>query len=283
MKKFYKLKNDAVFKAVFCKEKNIDLLELLLQEALNKKINIISINTPEIYKNNVYEKGRTLDVLIRSNNLFINVEINTFVSNSLKRRNAGYIFRKYSELTHIGESYNSMPLVIQINLSNLNSNKLVYKYNLYDKVNNKTYIDNLEIYEFNITKIKETCYNKSSKYRLLSLLDCNKEELDLLKGDDIVERIKNEVNYLNDDPDFIKYMSEEDEARLLKNTLKEDAYQTGIEQGIEQGVKQGIEQGIEEGSKKQKLMTAKELLKNNIPIDIIVKSTGLTENEINSI
>ena len=279
MKKFYKLKNDAVFKAVFCKEKNIDLLELLLQEALNKKINIISINTPEIYKNNVYEKGRTLDVLIKSDNLLINVEINTFVSNSLKRRNAGYIFRKYSELTHMGESYNSMPLVIQINLSSLNSNKLVYKYNLYDKINNKTYIDNLEIYEFNITKIKETCYNKSSKYRLLSLLDCNKEELDLIKGDDIVERIKNEVNYLNDDPDFIKYMSEEDEARLLKNTLKEDAYQTGIEQGV----KQGIEQGIEEGSKKQKLMTAKELLKNNIPIDIIVKSTGLTENEINSI
>ena len=94
-----------------------------------------------------------------------------------------------------------------------------------------------------------------------------------------MERIKNEVNYLNEDPDFIKYMSEEDEARLLKNTLKEDAYQTGIEKGIKQGVKQGIE----EGSKKQKLMTAKELLKNNIPIDIIVKSTGLTENEINSI
>ena len=271
MKKFYKLKNDAVFKAVFCKEKNKDLFELLLQEALNKKINIISINTPEIYKNNVYEKGRTLDVLIKSDNLLINVEINTFVSNSLKRRNAGYIFRKYSELTHMGESYNSMPLVIQINLSSLNSNKLVYKYNLYDKVNNKTYIDNLEIYEFNITKIKETCYNKSSKYRLLSLLDCNKEELDLLKGDDIVERIKNEVNYLNDDPDFIKYMSEEDEARLLKNTLKEDAYQTGIEEGIEKG------------SKQQKLITAKELLKNNIPIDIIIKSTGLTENEINSI
>ena len=183
----------------------------------------------------------------------------------------------------MGESYNSMPLVIQINLSSLNSNKLVYKYNLYDKINNKTYIDNLEIYEFNITKIKETCYNKSSKYRLLSLLDCNKEELDLIKGDDIVERIKNEVNYLNDDPDFIKYMSEEDEARLLKNTLKEDAYQTGIHEGFEKGVEHGIEQGIEEGSKKQKLITAKELLKNNIPIDIIVKSTGLTENEINSI
>ena len=78
-------------------------------------------------------------------------------------------------------------------------------------------------------------------------------------------------------------MSEEDEARLLKNTLKEDAYQTGIHEGFEKGVEHGIEQGIEEGSKKQKLITAKELLKNNIPIDIIVKSTGLTKNEINNI
>ena len=86
-----------------------------------------------------------------------------------------------------------------------------------------------------------------------------------------MERIKNEVNYLNDDPDFIKYMSEEDEARLLKNTLKEDAYQTGIHEGIEKGIEKG------------KLITAKELLKNNIPIDIIVKSTGLTEEEINMI
>ena len=218
--------------------------------------------------------------------MLINVEINTYVSNSLRRRNAGYIFKKYSELTRMGDSYNSMPMVIQINLSDLNNKEICYKYSLYDKTNNKTYIDNLEIYEYNITKIKEMCYNKPSRYKLLSLLDCDREELNALKGDDKVERIKEEIKYLNEDPEFVRYMSDEDEARLLKNTLKTDAYEEGVEDGIEQGIQKGIEQQKElneQELKQQKLSTAKTLKENNVSIDIIIKSTGLTEDEINSI
>ena len=202
--------------------------------------------------------------------MLINVEINTYVSNSLRRRNAGYIFKKYSELTRMGDSYNSMPMVIQINLSDLNNKEICYKYSLYDKTNNKTYIDNLEIYEYNITKIKEMCYNKPSRYKLLSLLDCDLEELNALKGDDKVERIKEEIKYLNEDPEFVRYMSDEDEARLLKNTLKTDAYEEGVE--------------YQKKLNEQKLKsTVKTLKENNVSIDIIVKSTGLTEDEINSI
>ena len=218
--------------------------------------------------------------------MLINVEINTYVSNSLRRRNAGYIFKKYSELTRMGDSYNSMPMVIQINLSDLNNKEICYKYSLYDKTNNKTYIDNLEIYEYNITKIKEMCYNKPSRYKLLSLLDCDREELNALKGDDKVERIKEEIKYLNEDPEFVRYMSDEDEARLLKNTLKTDAYEEGVEDGIEQGIQKGIEQQKElneQELKQQKLSTAKTLKENNVSIDIIIKSTGLTEDEVNSI
>ena len=218
--------------------------------------------------------------------MLINVEINTYVSNSLRRRNAGYIFKKYSELTRMGDSYNSMPMVIQINLSDLNNKEICYKYSLYDKTNNKTYIDNLEIYEYNITKIKEMCYNKPSRYKLLSLLDCDREELNALKGDDKVERIKEEIKYLNEDPEFVRYMSDEDEARLLKNTLKTDAYEEGVEDGIEQGIQKGIEQQKElneQELKQQKLSTAKTLKENNVSIDIIIKSTGLTKDEINNI
>ena len=210
--------------------------------------------------------------------MLINVEINTYVSNSLRRRNAGYIFKKYSELTRMGDSYNSMPMVIQINLSDLNNKEICYKYSLYDKTNNKTYIDNLEIYEYNITKIKEMCYNKPSRYKLLSLLDCDLEKLNALKGDDKVERIKEEIKYLNEDPEFVRYMSDEDEARLLKNTLKTDAYEDGLQKGIEQQ-KELNEQEL----KQQRISTAKTLKENNVSIDIIIKSTGLTEDEINSI
>jgi len=43
----------------------------------------------------------------------------------------------------------------------------------------------------------------------------------------------------------------------------------------------GLEEGIEQGEKKAKIETAKNLLKNGISLEIIMKSTGLSEEEIN--
>ena len=42
----------------------------------------------------------------------------------------------------------------------------------------------------------------------------------------------------------------------------------------------GIKEGLEEGSKKEKLEIAKKLKQENIETDIIVKTTGLTKEEI---
>ena len=134
MKKFYKIKNDAMFKAIFCKEENRDALERLIEEVIGKKVNIIRLDVPEVLKNNILTKGRTLDVLVKCEDYLINIEINTESDRvSLNRRNASYIFLKYAESVHINENYINMPKVIQINLSNMKSKELVYKYTLYDK------------------------------------------------------------------------------------------------------------------------------------------------------
>ena len=108
-----------------------------------------------------------------------------------------------------------------------------------------------------------------------------------------MERIKEEIKYLNEDPEFVRYMSDEDEARLLKNTLKTDEYEAGVEEGIQKGIEQQkeiSEQELkhqqelnEQQLKEQKISIAKALKENNVSIDIIIKSTGLTEDEINSI
>ncbi len=60
--------------------------------------------------------------------------------------------------------------------------------------------------------------------------------------------------------------------RDLKNSLD-----TAREEGREEGKEIGI--GI--GRKEEKIEIAKSLLSNNVPIDVIVQSTGLTEEEIN--
>ena len=67
----------------------------------------------------------------------------------------------------------------------------------------------------------------------------------------------------------------EGKKRGIKQGLKQ-----GVEQGIEKGIKQGIEQGIEQGEKNRTIEIAKKMLKQNIPIETIVKITELSEEEL---
>ena len=57
----------------------------------------------------------------------------------------------------------------------------------------------------------------------------------------------------------------------------------GIEKGIKQGIEQGIEQGLREGEHAKTIEIAKEMLKENIDINIIFKVTNLSISEINSL
>ena len=54
----------------------------------------------------------------------------------------------------------------------------------------------------------------------------------------------------------------------------------GIEQGIEQGLDQGLEQGIKQGATQSRIEIARAMLALGLGKDIICKSTGLTEDEL---
>ena len=47
--------------------------------------------------------------------------------------------------------------------------------------------------------------------------------------------------------------------------------------------RQGLSEGYDAGERNKQLEIAKNMLKDNIPIDIIMKYTNLTENEINNL
>ena len=61
--------------------------------------------------------------------------------------------------------------------------------------------------------------------------------------------------------------------------LRDQGYRDGLSQGKAEGKAEGISQGKIESKKE----IAKNLLKNKIDISIIASSTGLTEEEINSL
>lgn len=78
-----------------------------------------------------------------------------------------------------------------------------------------------------------------------------------------MEKLKEEIKKLNKDSKFVELMSEEEEERKYINTVKKIEYNKGVEQGI--------------------LKTARNLLDLGIPVEDIVKATGLTEKDIEKI
>ncbi|MCB8818112.1 hypothetical protein LJE72_21725 [Desulfosporosinus sp. SRJS8] len=56
-----------------------------------------------------------------------------------------------------------------------------------------------------------------------------------------------------------------------------------ITEGMEKGMEKGIEKGIEKGMEKGKLEVAENLLRLGMGIDMIIKATGLSEEEIRKI
>ena len=139
-------------------------------------------------------------------------------------------------------------------------------YKLIDKNSGIQFIDNLTIYEYNINRINEL---KGKDYDFLKMLNADKKELSkLCKGDDLMEKFKKEVETLNEDPLFIDWISPEEDAIKVQNTLIQNSFD------------EGIKAGIKEGQKQNSLEIAKSMLDDNIDIDIICKHTKLSKEEI---
>ena len=82
--------------------------------------------------------------------------------------------------------------------------------------------------------------------------------------------------------------------RDWKNTIDTAAYkgekkgfkkgeEIGIEKGRKEGLKEGEKIGIEKGKKEKAIEIAKQLKAESVPVDIIIKCSGLSEEEINSL
>ena len=125
------------------------------------------------------------------------------------------------------------------------------------------YIKNLTIYEINMDKYKEILYNgdeeqlEENKY--LIMLDMDKEELNKLKKDKVVEEYMEKIERLNQNPMFINWITKEKDEEMIKNTQIRRAKDTG----------------------KRELVNT--MLKNGASIEQISKLTDLSIDEITQI
>ena len=280
-----------MFKAVFCMPGNEQILKEFIERILKRKFKTFKIISPELTKNNIYEKGKYLDVLIKTDNLFVNIEVNSHNYNGLSERNFSYIALVYASHIKVGEEYNNDLDFIQINLTvglgtkmpEISISKVINKETL------KLKVRNLEIYDVNLDKINSRCYNEDDEYNFLKMMTASKEELEFLaeKGDGFMKKIKDEVNRINDENYFANFISVEEDERKIRNTYYANGVEEGEARGEARGKRLGEKRGEKLGEKRGKenalIEIAKNLLKVGDSIQKISEVTGLSKEKIKSL
>ena len=286
-KRFFKASSNLMFKAIFCDEKNKDLLKeliyLSLKNSINKDVKDFKMISPELSKNILSEKGKILDVLLESKDEIINIEMNASYYEGLNRRNASYIFSKYSEDIKVSELYTKMKTFIQINFTvGLSKDDELYKiYELTDRKTKDKYIDNLVILEYNINKALKLWKEGNEEYSFLALFEADEEQLNkMAKGSGFVDKVRGEIVRLNKDQRFSEFLTAEEEEAKYKATIKYNARKEGLEEGRAEGRAEGRTLGQTEGENKKALEIAKELLKDGMDIEKIAKITQLEVKQI---
>ena len=269
---FYRGTNDQVFKAIFCKDENRRLLRRLIEDAFEVKgVIILGVVIPELPKDNIYQHGKILDVIVKMNGQITNIEINVYDDPIFHRRNFAYIAYLYATQLRKGKNYATMQNFAQLNLT-VSFSFDIPPFDIYElrgKKYGKLFIDNLTIREFNLLKLDDPCYNK---FKFIKMLNDGEQELnEECIGDKDMEKFNEEIHRVNSDPEFSTFISPEDDERQFIDTVKAVEFTNGLEQGIEQG------------SINEKLNIANNLLAMNIPINDIIKATGLSKEQVESL
>lgn len=279
------LNNDIIFKNIFNVKETI---KRLLEETLELKVKEVYLANTEMPVEKIKERRKILDLVVYTEKEVINVEVNNAYKKDLYIRNFLYFCKLISSNLEKSKDYTKLGKHIQLNLTwnmqkyipfDIRGKKKLEFYVKDEETGLKVFEDKFKIVNINMDYYVELWYSKNVENEnpfLLLLAAPTIEEMDeIARGDRLMEKIAKEVKKLNFDPKITEEIAFENEQEIWANTMHS--------RGVEQGIEKGIEKGIEQGSKQEKIGIARNMLKDDIPIDTIIKYTGLKKEEIESL
>ena len=294
---------DFGFKQIFGNENHKNILIGFLNDLLDIEDKIVSIE----YRNleqlglNIVDRKAVFDIYCtdKKNNNFI-VELQRGKQKYFRDRSLYYTSFPIQEQSKRGDwdyCLNKIFFVgiLEFELNNTKKDNYLTKVQLCDTTTNEVFYDKLTYYYIEMPKFKKTEQELSNRleYWLYFLNNLN----DLthipksLKKDEIFEEAFDVAEFLALDNDKQFAYQQDLKTRLdYKNVMDyaiecamEKGMEKGIEKGMEKGMEKGIEKGIEKGREEGKIKIAKELLKNNVDLEVIRVSTGLSIKQIKSL
>ena len=310
---------DPVFKRLFTDSspEGKRALQCFLEAILQKPVSNIVIRQEELPIESIFDKKSKFDLNCQiGENEFANIEMQNYNRKEVYEKRAEY-YCAHLLNHHVPEGlkWQDIPKVYQISVLNFIREKdypneiFFYKFRsdeglLLEERQNIIFIELPKIQQIvknlmdkTITVQSLTATQKwcifilyASNAELSSIIQeiANSEEGIMCAVTVLKEISKDELEWRrqtdqlmmeNDRISFLAYAEEEGLKRGMERGMEQGMKQ-GMKQGMEQGMKQGMEQGLKEGEIKKANEIAKKMIENNISLEMIKITTGLSDEEI---
>ncbi len=275
---------DFVFKRLFGAEESKDSLISLLNAIIksDSPIKDIELKSPDLEKQHIGDKFCRLDIKAKTDKgEIINVEIQVRDEYNMVQRTLYYWSKIYSDQLGASENYKNLARTVCINILNfklLDNDRYHNTYRLKEITTNEELTDIEEIHFIELPKSKEIKSEEVNNIdSLLKWIEFIKEpESETVRilelTDESIRKAKTQLYKLSLDKKTIE------QYRIREKALYDEI--SALENSREKGLKEGVKIGKEEGRIEEKINLAKKSITEGLPISLISKLTGLSEEEI---
>ncbi|MFR8754825.1 MAG: Rpn family recombination-promoting nuclease/putative transposase [Monoglobales bacterium] len=270
------LTNDYIFKRLFSKKGNEDILKDLLEGILEIPIEKVEVmQEVELERVDIKDKLGVLDIkAVVNEDTTVDIEMQIADEKNMIERTLFYWSGLYYTGLKRGQDYKLNNKVITINILMYN----IFKEEKYHTIatikedeNNKKITDKLEIHFIELPKFLKSKEIGNKKLRQWLDFICNKRKGEIemaVKENEKIAKASQEWEYLRGD-EAVKRMA------FLKEKWERD-----WNSGMHSAEEAGIEKGMKKGKREEKKEIAIKMIHEKIDEEIISKVTNLSLDEI---
>ena len=299
-------KNDAVFKMLFAKKGNEDILMDLISAIIRPShpIKNLTLLNPEIPKDHLDDKGIMLDIAIElEGGELINIEMQMNSHRHLTHRAYYYSSKLFTSQLPKGSGYGKLRKCISIFLmgdtvfAQAPKDAFHYIFRMREDENQAVIADMIQIQFIEIAKIFNKLGLEADNTDKLALVDwCQflyNPGVKEVKGKgeshmSAIDKARKALEEISTDPEAREIARMREKAHLDYisdlSAAKEEGLEEGLEKGLKKGREEGLEKGREEGQKEERLFFLNQLLSDaatkDWSVEKLAQMTGLTTEEV---
>ena len=277
-----RITNDYIFKTIFGKKGNEGILKDLLISILDIPIKEIEILHDVHLERDIEEnKEGILDIRATlNNNIIVNIEMQVRNKHNMIDRSLYYWSKLYTQSLSKRQDYIESNKTIAINILDYN----IFKEGPYHekcmitrKYNNEVLTNDLEIHFIQIPKCEKEKIKTTLDFWIRFISNIKDEEVEKMK-EEISEETLNAVMEAHEE--YMRIMSDPQIRREVER--REMAEYDRISEKM-YAKKEGMEEGMRKGEKNKAIEIARKMKEEKINIETIIRTTGLTIEEIEKI